>query len=302
MIGKKGGDEMRAIGRIDGSGHWTLAGVALALLACECGGGPGDRTASPAPADMQEIEPFGTCTQDGQGPVPENLDQALDELPRVVGAANVDQFERHDPIEFHHGFGTALRNCWGLWAGGDGLASWFAEQGITHPDDMSSIVLTSFHRKLNGKEIDLAGQIAEIKAFWDKQKQSYEDGSSSANSLFHVVEFAEGAGWVSVSGANIPHVGDLVTPLIDHCRAGVEACWKRFPKTPGNSAVDTSIRIAIDDQGQLVSAEVTDSAIPKADAECLAQVLVGASIPEHKGAKYELVFQTFRFSAPGPAP
>jgi hypothetical protein len=274
---------------------WLLAAIGVAILACDCGAKPGGGS-SPPPA--VEIEPFGSCAEDGTGTVPQTLDEALDELQRILDPAHTEDFKTRKPIEYHHGLGTSLRNCWGLWSGGSGLASWFAEQGITHPDDMSSIVLTSFHRRLNGKEIDLPGQIAGHKAYWEKQKEAYEDGSSSGNSLFNLVEFQQGAGWVSLSGDNIPHVGDLVTPLIEHSRAPVTACWKRFPKTPGNSAVDTEIAISIDEQGSLTTAAVTDTAIPEADAECMAQALVGAAVPEHKGATYELIFQTYRFVEP----
>lgn len=69
----------------------------------------------------------------------------------------------------HHGFGTWLRNNWGLWAGSR-LAKYFNEKGIFHPDDMSSIILSSYHRRLNNKPIDLDGQIKYYQAYWEKAK------------------------------------------------------------------------------------------------------------------------------------
>jgi hypothetical protein len=40
------------------------------------------------------------------------------------------------------------------------LAQYFKKEiGITHPDDMSSIILLSFHRHLNGKELNLSTQV-----------------------------------------------------------------------------------------------------------------------------------------------
>jgi len=46
----------------------------------------------------------------------------------------------------------------GLWTKSD-LRKFFEEKGIFHPDDMSGIILTSYHRRLNGKHIALSDQI-----------------------------------------------------------------------------------------------------------------------------------------------
>jgi hypothetical protein len=272
----------------------------VGLLAAGCGDAQIDTSAAGGRDSAAEIQPFGTCAEGESGTVPADLDEALAELERILNPAHVEEIKRRDPIEFHHGLGTALRNCWGLWAGGSGLAAWFAEQGITHPDDMSSIVLTSFHRKLNGKELDVAGQIAEHQAYWVKQRQDYESGASSGNSIFNVVEFVEGAGWVSIHGAEIPRVNELFGPLIEHARPATEACWNKLPKTPGNSAVDTVVRISIDENGRLETANVIDSAVPEDHAECLARAMVGAAVPEHKDASYLVVLQTYRIIDPTP--
>lgn len=272
----------------------------IGLLALGCGDAQIDPTVAGGSDSEAEIQPFGTCVEGGGGTVPSTLDEALAELERILNPAHVEEVKRRDPIEFHHGLGTALRNCWGLWAGGSALAQWFVERGIQHPDDMSSIVLTSFHRKLGGEEVDLEGQIAKHLAYWEKQRQDYEEGTSSGNSIFNIVEFAEGTGWVSIYGEDIPRVNELFVPLIEHARPAVEACWKKLPKTPGNSAVETTLQITIDADGRLASAAVKDSAIPDADAECLAQALVGANVPEHKGTSYAVVLQSYRMVDPTP--
>lgn len=274
--------------------------LAVGLLAAACGEAQVDTSASGGRDSEVEIRPFGTCVEGGGGTVPATLDEALLELDKILEPAHVEEIERRDPIEFHHGLGTALRNCWGLWAGGSGLASWFAERGITHPDDMSSIVLTSFHRKLNGNELDVEGQIAEHKAYWEEQRADYESGASSANSIFNVVDFVEGAGWVSIHGAEIPKVNELFAPLIEHSRPAIEACWNKLPKTPGNSAVDTVVRISVDATGRLESAAVIDTAVSEEHAACLAQAMIGAQVPEHKDASYVVVLQTYRMIDPKP--
>ena len=66
----------------------------------------------------------------------------------------------------HHGFGMWIRNNWGLW-GDSKLKHYFLDKGVGHPDDMSGIILTSYHRHLNNKPIDLDGQIKKYKSFYD---------------------------------------------------------------------------------------------------------------------------------------
>ena len=53
------------------------------------------------------------------------------------------------------------------WTGSE-LQKWFKERGIHHADDMSGIILTSFHRRFYRKEIELEEQIAKYQEYWDE--------------------------------------------------------------------------------------------------------------------------------------
>jgi hypothetical protein len=48
------------------------------------------------------------------------------------------------------------------------LNQWFNLIGISHADDMSSIISASFHRKLNGKPILLEQQVKFYQNYWKK--------------------------------------------------------------------------------------------------------------------------------------
>ena len=72
-------------------------------------------------------------------------------------------------IDMHFGLGMAIRNEWHLW-GRSRLVRWFRGVGITHPDDMSSILLDSYVRELRGEPVDLEGQIAEKQAYWAERE------------------------------------------------------------------------------------------------------------------------------------
>lgn len=83
----------------------------------------------------------------------------------------------------HHGLGTWIRNTLELWADcgkkqeeRTKLTQWFNEKGIYHPDDISSIILTSFHRHLNDKKIKIKKQIKKYRKHWDKHQPSINEG------------------------------------------------------------------------------------------------------------------------------
>ena len=71
-------------------------------------------------------------------------------------------------VNYHHGFGTWIRNEFGLWHDGK-LVSYFNSIGIYHADDMSGIILTSLHRSLHCKDIRLEEQIKWYRDFWTNQ-------------------------------------------------------------------------------------------------------------------------------------
>jgi hypothetical protein len=77
-------------------------------------------------------------------------------------------------IEAHHGLGASIRNNWGLWPG-SALKSDFETRGIHHPDDMSSILLVSLHRKINGRLVNLDIQVRHYQNYWARQPKMVED-------------------------------------------------------------------------------------------------------------------------------
>ncbi|MDK2595735.1 DUF6794 domain-containing protein [Pseudoalteromonas obscura] len=83
---------------------------------------------------------------------PENLKEAIlilqSRLPPEDLAALKNTTEP-DLAKYHHGFGAGLRNSLGLWSKSP-LAQWFTQRDIRHPDNMSSIIIKSLHRELNG--------------------------------------------------------------------------------------------------------------------------------------------------------
>ena len=93
---------------------------------------------------------------------PKTLEETFPYLDQIIGDMVKYNFiilpEDVAVGRLHFPFGMWIRNEWGLWKNSD-LKKYFVEKGIGHPDDMTGIIFTSYHRYLNNKPIDLEGQI-----------------------------------------------------------------------------------------------------------------------------------------------
>ncbi|MBK8303778.1 MAG: DUF6794 domain-containing protein [Pyrinomonadaceae bacterium] len=87
--------------------------------------------------------------------IPANLGECFVELDKLMSEINKNDMKslktNRDMIQYHMGLGMWMRNNWGLW-GGSRLQKYFTDKGITHPDNMSSVVLFFYWDWLNGKK------------------------------------------------------------------------------------------------------------------------------------------------------
>ena len=98
-------------------------------------------------------------------------------LLKAMGTAEdleafIDLPDRKAAPTYHSGLGRALRNRWGLWHDPKGdrpetpIHAYLVELGLHHGDDMSGLILESFHRHLRGEPLDVKGQVARYQEFW----------------------------------------------------------------------------------------------------------------------------------------
>jgi hypothetical protein len=85
----------------------------------------------------------------------------------------------------HLGFGMWMRNNWQLWAGSR-LSSYFNTLGIYHPEDMSGIILDSYHRHLTKRALDLPAQVHYYQAYWKKARQQEAEREQTHFAAYHV--------------------------------------------------------------------------------------------------------------------
>jgi hypothetical protein len=105
--------------------------------------------------------------------IPKDLEDCFKQIDSFWNDSTKIKIKQLTEDEFsgrlHRGFGMWMRNNWQLW-GGSRLSKYFNERGVYHPDDMSGIILDSYHRYLTGKEIKLEEQIKFYQDYWEKVK------------------------------------------------------------------------------------------------------------------------------------
>ncbi|MDN5213033.1 hypothetical protein QQ020_13280 [Fulvivirgaceae bacterium BMA12] len=121
--------------------------------------------------------------------IPKDLNDAISYLDCNWPDNDKEEFKSKNEddavAELHFGTGRAIRNNWDLWSKRkNSLVKYFNKHGIFHPDDISSIILTSFHRKLNNNPIDLDSQVKSYKDYWGKTKTVNDSINRSFNQLF----------------------------------------------------------------------------------------------------------------------
>lgn len=113
--------------------------------------------------------------------IPVNLEDSFSYFECNWSKEDLETFknkeEKSATISLHRGYGMNIRNSWGFWKRKGKLVEFLNGKGIYHPDDMSGVIFTSFHRKLNNKSIDLDKQAEYYKNYWkkvnDRQRNEY---------------------------------------------------------------------------------------------------------------------------------
>lgn len=114
------------------------------------------------------------CKEYKENYIPKNLKGAIKYLDCTWSESDKilykNKKERKAVTDLHFGTGMHIRNGWNLWKGRNRISIFFRFRGISHPDDMSGIILTSFHRHLNNKPIKLKEQIKSYEKYWNALK------------------------------------------------------------------------------------------------------------------------------------
>lgn len=106
----------------------------------------------------------------GNKELPKDLDESVAYFEKHWSSGQLDDFKNKDEdkavTELHMSVGMWIRNNWIHGDRNPQLVNFFDSLNFRHPDDISSTILRSLHRKLNHKDIDLQGQITYYEAYW----------------------------------------------------------------------------------------------------------------------------------------
>lgn len=107
------------------------------------------------------------------GEIPKTLEEAFKKLQAHDGVvAWLCKPEKEAMGVAHHGIGTWMRNTWGLWGKEGELYEALVGLGLDHADDMSGLILTSFHRNMNGKELKIIEQVQHYLDHWAEMEKN----------------------------------------------------------------------------------------------------------------------------------
>jgi len=119
---------------------------------------------------------------------PQDIQQSLDYFEKNWSAKEKDIFknksEKNAVTELHMSTGLWIRNNW-IRNGNKSLVTQFNNFGISNPDDISSIILTSLHRKLNNKDLKIKEQAQYYIDYWKPIIQNNENSIKIANEIFN---------------------------------------------------------------------------------------------------------------------
>jgi hypothetical protein len=100
--------------------------------------------------------------------LPTNLEECFKVLKDFLSADDLAFIKKnHKNVSaLHHTLGRKIRNEWGLWSGSE-LKQYFEKLNLPHPDDMSGVILHSFHLHLNGLPLEVEKQIKKYQEYWE---------------------------------------------------------------------------------------------------------------------------------------
>lgn len=110
-------------------------------------------------------------------PIPKNINECFEVLDDIFSGSIKEQEEfKNLPEEkavssFHNGLGRWIRNSWGLWTKDTDLYILLSNMGLWHADDMSSVILASYHKKIHGKDLLLKEQIQYYTDYWNEYEK-----------------------------------------------------------------------------------------------------------------------------------
>lgn len=106
--------------------------------------------------------------------IPENLDDCLLTLDKLLDDTVKNEIKTTDIADLHFGLGRWVRNSWKLWKGSR-LQFWFTQQGIHEADDMSGVILSVYQEYLQKGVVDTSLRLEQKKKEYEEFARMFEE-------------------------------------------------------------------------------------------------------------------------------
>lgn len=98
--------------------------------------------------------------------IPTTLAEAASRIVDNLAPEEVKAIQEDLRATWHHSFGMAMRNGWGLWHDSV-LAKHFKDvYGLGHADDMSGLIMGCVLGRVRGEDFDVLAEVEEYKQHW----------------------------------------------------------------------------------------------------------------------------------------
>jgi len=85
----------------------------------------------------------------------------------------------------HRTTGLWIRNNWIRGNRNPALVKYFHSLGVYNPDDISSIIMLSYHRRLNHRPLGIENQIKEYQAYWENISNCEKKSRAAALAIYN---------------------------------------------------------------------------------------------------------------------
>ena len=118
---------------------------------------------------------------------PNTMEEAIHALEKQLSPAQREAFKAKSEAvaltDAHFGLGMQIRNEW-FRTGGSDLPRILSEAGAKSMDDMSTLVLSAYWRRLNGRPFDLQQEAGCYRQWWAEQARLEASAKASGRTSY----------------------------------------------------------------------------------------------------------------------
>jgi len=113
--------------------------------------------------------------------IPKDMADAFAQLNKLIADADRQKFKalgEEDAVnKLFFSLGRWISHNWGFY-GGSRLSHYMKSIGVHHPDDMSTMIIRSYHRYLNKKDLNIKEQLAKLEEKQEAEKKKRQENST----------------------------------------------------------------------------------------------------------------------------